>query len=522
MFIQRLNLMTIENLIEDSISSVPFHQQVLVTMCQSGPHTRSNKKIIPTKINEIIAIARNRVMNVYTQDNLHRNLHFSTSLLHLYVICLKLYTAMGLDHDSRLLPITFVSAHTKNFMSPSKSLIVQNYVQGENNDELEAIRMKILSSCSEGLLKHFSFEKSKRTVSALNQSIKEPSIHTGYTRTNAHQYQHHRSTQLGHTHPNLIMGYLSGASTACRRALGCALAMANSLVHESPRVFKIDEEAPSPYRLWLRQKYHNFFGFDTSPEDQVITNFINHEANSILSAHRIKAHFDEKNDPLPSMSGVVSTLLCIDRNEEFFKDTPELNAFLDKIGYTDYMPYGQISYSRKVCYDASSRPDFVRYSLETKNDGLHMARRALAEAITDVNSPANYLNTYDNLDGVQYHDVITSIDDFNRQQSVLAKTILMNKKDVYQDFRDTMGHCLSQQIDDWMEQQSGRTLNHGGLQANHYDWKLECFDIDGGQNAIRLPDPTSTFQGPTIKLQAAYDKMVRNTHICIAFNVHNL
>ena len=496
--LNRLRRMSVQDLIEDPIEEIPFHQQVLVTMCQSGPHTRSNINVVATKITEIIAISRNKAMNLYTQDRLHRNLHFTTSVLHLYFVCLRLYCQMGLDKDSKLLPITFVSACTRHFISADRKVIVYNYIEGQDNHELDLVKAKIVTSCQEGLLEYFKFENSKRTQTSDRK--KHPCIQTGFTRTNAHQYKHNRATQLGHIHPSLIVSYLGGASKSCRRALGCAIAMANRLVDQSPCSFKIDKEAPSPYRAWLREKYHRFFGFSTSPEDTVITNFLNHEANSIMSNFRINPHYDNLNDPLPCMSAVVTTSLCLSRSETFFNTTPELNELLDSMGYMDYMPYGQVSYSRKACNDSSTRHDLMEYQLSIKEDGLHDVRRAIGEALTEIDGPTNYLNTYDNLFGLQFENIVSAINEYNLRQKALGKAILDRKKDVYRDFRTSMGNMVCAQIHDAMELYSSTD--------QEYDWSFECFDVDGLQDLVQVPDPHSTFQGPTIKIQAAYDKMV--------------
>ena len=123
------------------------------------------------------------------------------------------------------------------------------------------------------------------------------------------------------------------------------------------------------------------------------------------------------------------------------------------------------------------------------------------------------MNTYDNLFGLQFENIVSAINEYNLRQKALGKALLDRKKDVYRDFRTSMGNMVCAQIHDAMELYSSTD--------QEYDWSFECFDVDGLQDLVQVPDhvdrlqdlvqvpdPHSTFQGPTIKIQAAYDKMV--------------
>ena len=502
--ISRLEKMSYEELVADDVSKVPFHEQVLVTFSQTVP--RTNKEIIPGNITEIICLQRNRRMQVYLQDGLHKNQHFSSTMVHVYFICASLYEHIDAKDDADLPPITFVSASKKCFSSADRKLIVWNYVEGKCNEELEGVRDKVVESFESGFLSYFRYERSRRTITSDGSNV--PVMHSGFSNSNAHQYKFCRSTQLGHTHPSLLTSYLAGTDFDCRRAIACALALANSLVDESPCAFKVDEYAPSSYRKELRKEHHVYFGLDSSDSDEVIKNFFKHEANSFMINHCIKLHHDDLNDVLPSMSGVVTTSICFDRKEEFFKDLPELNHYLDSIGYLEYMPYAQVSYSRKVCNDSSRRPDMMTEMIKNSTDGLSRIRRAVGEAVTETHGPSNYLNTYDKLNGLEFENILAAVNSYNNRQKMITKSVCVSKKDYYSDFKSRIGTVLQKEIEHATKQFNELQVLNPRTVPQPFQWTFECFNVDGENCLAPFPDPLRTYQGPIILMTASYCKMV--------------
>ena len=318
---RRLENMSLEQILDDPVS-VPFHDQVLVVLYQSGPLPTRNATMNAVKVTMVLGIERNQNASTYTVHNLHRNLHLSCSRLQFYFICKKIYEIQGLQFQSKVVPITFVSNKTACYESSDSKIIVHNYVEGGNwensmNTELLQIKMKVLESCREGLCQHFRFESSKRTG---NERKKSPVIHTGLSTTDAHRYSFNRSTQLAHIRPFLVDSYLGSASLVCRRSLGCAIAMGNMIVQKSPCVFKLDDRKCSEFRKNLRLEYQSFFGFDgKSKQEKPITDHFCHEANTILVNHSVRQHFDSLNDPLFEMSGMYFSMSTFQNSIAFHR-----------------------------------------------------------------------------------------------------------------------------------------------------------------------------------------------------------
>ena len=251
-----------------------------------------------------------------------------------------------------------------------------------------------------------------------------------------------------------------------------------------------------------------FFGLNSSDWDEVMKSFFKHEANSFMINHCIKLHHDDLTDVLPSMSGVVTTSICFNWKEEFFQDVPELNAYLDLIGYLEYMPYAQVSYSRQVCNDSSRRPDMMKKMIDNSTNGLSRIHHAIAEAITETHSPCNYLNTYDKLDGLQIKNFLAAINHYNNHQKIITKSVCVLKKDYYSDFRSRIGTVLENEIKHTTKEFDELQVLNPTTVPQPFQWTFECFNVDGENHIPPFPDPSRTFQGTIILMTASFCKMV--------------
>lgn len=503
-----LSAMTLDELLADSVADVPFHRQVMITLKQNQFSSKKSSLFDVNKVTEVFACARNRHMNANIQSRLDISAHLSASIVHFYFICHRLLDLQQVDCRAS---ITFIPSSLPFYSSPDKKNIVFNSVPGcppqQQNPLLNKIRSELEAACENGLLLSLKFNEKKRIVTEGNVPTKKgPTIHLGFTSSNAHDYKSSRQTQIGHTQPSLISSHLSGRNPECHQHLARTMAMANFMFNESPECFKVCEGSFSPTMEKFSFEFRQSFQLDNEGTDEKCKKYLNHLASTVFPNCHIKLHLDTKNDKFAGYAGVVVVNLCIPRNKNF-PMSPQFSNWLDSLGYTEYFPLCIVNYSRKVCRDACLRPDMQVVLMADKTSPFYNIRKAVADALLDTESNTSYLNTFDRMQGISFNEVMTSIREFNRKQSALLRKIKNGQAvSIYRGCYKTMGRSLLLEVKD-----CANVLKRSPSNDLQYDWISDTSN-GGGLKVPIIPDPSSTYQGPIIAMTASYDVMVR-THV---------
>ena len=494
--------MSLDELLDDPCDDVPSYLQILLILKQKPKAQTSKNTVNHRDVTEIIGICMNEEMNAYLTSELNRFLHLTVSLVHFYFIACKIIEAQY-ELKMRSAKITFISDRTKFYESANKDLMVWNWTKDDPSPVLVQLRRKYNNCFKLGFLMALKPNEKKRTSSyqlGSMSSQKSPVMHSGYTMSNANAYVDHRMTQMGHTGPSLISSHLEDLSTECRREYGKCIAMSNALFDQSPSCFKA--KAPSPMRMNMLQKYQESLGLDAGDSnDARYCNHLRNLGTSGFFKSHVRKHRDKLNDPSFEQSGVISVNITIDADANY-PMLPGTKEWLRSMGYSNRFPFCNVNYSRRACANASERECRQLKYLDDKQDRLYNLRQAIFDAISECDSVTNYSKTFDALNGLEYSSLMSAIRDFNNEQRKLHCLATNGQiKGVYQQFLDTMGNSVRENVS-WVV---SRIKARKSL--TDYTWISDC----NGERSIPchplLPTPKSTYQGPIVRLTAAYDPM---------------
>ena len=476
----------------------PFDQQVVVTLVQKPGTTQSGNMLDISTICAVIAIRRNTKAGSYIQPNLSVNCHFITTVAKFLIIMERIYQERNIPKwNSSEIPITYVSDSTEYFCSRDRQIVVHNYVQNARSTNMKTIADHMRQACLNGFLDSMKFSTSKRQCSNDNAfeesracdpvSCKNPYVHSGYTMSNPRKYKYTRQTQLGHTRPYLMRASIDSLSSQARISYAYAIASSIRLMSESTCCFVLPNKSSYDYRIVLRTKHQDMFRLNEHEHDDIKKWLLN-EANSSYISIYLGNHTDPLDCRQQGMNGAVATTVLIPTNEQYVK-SQEMIQWLRDNGCEEAFPLTTVSYSRRVCHDASIRPNMEHRFLERCHEPTKKLYQCLFKALHETSSETDFSHTWDSFGGISFPSVSQQINTFNNRQKNLFAQIKngsYSEESLMSRFA-TIGKVILSEVknvcDDLVQ--------------------LNCSSNSKG-NVI--PDMNKTFQGPHISLSAAYDR----------------
>ena len=499
------NRASIHTIIESLSGVEPFEEQVVVSLVQ-------RRKVVPSMVSfdlsdiiGIVAMRRNIVAATYIQPNLSVNYHFCTTVGKFVNLVTKIISEMKCsENDNKRLPITYVSDQVPHFVSKDKSIVVRNHVKAYPSPELDAIVEHGLESCRKGLLSSMKLQRSKRQ-SATNyddydsvfescdmdrsSGQKNPSLHFGYTMSNPRMYSSSQLTQIGHTMPYIAQTSLKNLSKKALQSYGRMVSLSIKSVSESKSCFHLNEAEPSLFRTHFRKKYKSLFGFDAQEDNDIMQN-IRHEANSTYISAFLSGHRDGLDCRSDGMNGAVSCTVCVPTTPENVPDENVMKWLLDN-GFDTYFPLTTISYSRKVCHDASKRPNLEADMISKMRGQEKKLFQSMSKALHDTKSRTNYSNTWNNCDGVTFEEISAATELFTACQKKIRRDV---KK----------GNYTSQSVIRKLPRTGQLVLDDIDATSNLRE-KNSC--MFGSPGYFATPDWNRTYTGPYVSIVASYDRM---------------
>lgn len=476
----------------------PFDQQVVVTLVQIPGTTQSGNMLDISTICGAIAIRRNQTVGSYIQPNLSVNTHFITTVAKFLLIIKRIYCARNIsDTDSSQVPITYVSDREQYFCSEDKEIVVHNYVHHQRSKNIMMIAEQMKYACINGFLDSMKFTLSKRQLSGMNSyeeigncdmsSCKNPFVHSGYTMSNPRKYKDTRVTQLGHTSPYLMRKSIDMLSSKARFSYASAISSSIKLMSESRCCFVLPNESSYEFRKVLRKKHQDIFRLDEE-EHNSIKKWLLNEANSSYISIFLGSHTDPLDCRTEGMNGAVATTVMIPLDDKYVR-SQRMMQWLKANGCEDAFPLTTISYGRKVCNDASIRPNMEYHLIQKGDQRRKKLYKCLFKALHETGTFTDYSHTWDSFGGITFVDVSQQINTYNNRQKNLHLEI---KKGSYSE--ESLGSKFPE---------VGKIILREVRNIRDDSVKLNRFSNPQG-NVI--PDVNKTFQGPHISLSAAYDR----------------
>ena len=476
----------------------PFDEQVVVTLVQKEGTCQIPNMLDVSTICGVIAIRRNTTVGSYIQPNLSVNCHFITTVAKFVLIIERIYAARNISASNSFeIPITYVSDREEYFCSKNKEIIVHNYVPESRSTNMMIIANHMKSACRNGFLHSMKFTASKRQCSNHNslenntESIdipcKNPFVHSGYTMSNPHKYKETRLTQLGHTSPYLMRSSIDMLSLKARLSYASAISSSIKLMSESGCCFVLPNDSSYDFRKVLRKKHQDMFQLDDH-EYESIKKWILNEANSSYISIYLGNHTDPLDCRTQGMNGAVATTVLIPLNEKYVQNAKMLQ-WLKANGCEDTFPLTTISYGRRVCHDASIRPNLEHKFVESCDIQTKKLYMCLFRALHDTGNETDFSHTWDSFGGIGFIDVSQQINTFNNRQ-----------KNLYSQIKN--GSYSEESLTSRFPKVGKVVL---GEVKNVRDELVPMNTFSNSKGHV-IPDMNKTFQGPHITISAAYDR----------------